>query len=94
MHAPMKPFFTGERAMHFLRDTVVSSSEGALFFVVAALFTSAGIGIFIEDRNPSAAVAHFVTTQGSAMAEAAVPAASATAPATELYAAGASVRAR
>ena len=49
MHDTMKPLFTRERAMHFLRETVVSSMEGMLFVLLSALFTLAGAAALLED---------------------------------------------
>ena len=52
MNDTMKPLFTRETAMHFLRETVVSSMEGMLFVLLSALFTLAGAAAFLEDSGP------------------------------------------
>jgi hypothetical protein len=51
MQTSMNPLFMRDSAMHFLRDTVVSSMEGLLFVLLSALFTLAGAAIFLEDSG-------------------------------------------
>ena len=51
MQTSMKPLFMRDGAMHFLRETVVSSMEGLLFILLSALFTLAGAAIFLEDSR-------------------------------------------
>jgi hypothetical protein len=51
MHTPMKPLFTRERAMHFLKESVVHSMEGVLFVLLSTLFTLAGAAAFLEDSR-------------------------------------------
>lgn len=53
MTGPMKPLFTTDRALHFLRETVVSSMEGTLFVLLSALFTLAGAAALLEDFLPA-----------------------------------------
>jgi len=56
MHTPMKPLFMRERAMHFLKETVVHSMEGVLFVLLSTLFTLAGAAAFLEDSRQFAGV--------------------------------------
>ena len=51
MNTPMKPLFMRERAMHFLKETVVHSMEGVLFVLLSTLFTLAGAAAFLEDSR-------------------------------------------
>jgi len=71
MQDSMQPLFTGERAMHFLRETVVGSMEGMLFALLSALFTLAGAAIFLEDSFSSGGTSEMTA---SAAAEPAAPA--------------------
>lgn len=51
MHTPMKPLFMRERAMHFLKETVIHSMEGVLFVLLSTLFTLAGAAALLEDSR-------------------------------------------
>ena len=53
MTSPMKPFFSRDSALHFMRETVVSSMEGTLFILLSALFTLAGAAALLEDFLPA-----------------------------------------
>lgn len=56
MNSPMKPFFTRDSALHFLRETVVGSMEGTLFVLLSVSFTLAGAAALLEDFAPALGV--------------------------------------
>lgn len=53
MTSPMKPFFTRDSALHFMRETLVGSMEGTLFVLLSVLFTVAGAAALLEDFAPA-----------------------------------------
>lgn len=53
MISPMKRLFTHDRALHFLRETLVGSMEGTLFVLLSALFTLGGAAALLEDFAPA-----------------------------------------
>lgn len=72
MPTSMKPLFTGERAKHFLEETVVHSMEGVLFVLLSTLFTLAGAAAFLEDASRSSGSVGLAASAPAAPASAAV----------------------
>lgn len=48
----MKSILVHERAMHFLRETVVGSMEGVFFVLISSLFMVAGAAMCVETFGP------------------------------------------